>query len=55
MPSRPSGLPRFSAYVENLIRWGSHYNERDVIHLNITTAEKIEDGYRLVIIRSRAA
>lgn len=40
---------RFSAYVENLIRWGAHYNERDVIHLDITSQEKIEEGYRLVI------
>ena len=40
---------RFSAYVENLIRWGAHYNERDVIHLDITSQEKIEEGYRLVV------
>jgi len=42
---------RFSAYVENLTRLGLHYNEQDVIHLDITSPATTEDGYRLVTER----
>ena len=40
---------RFSAFVENLARLGMHYNERDVIHLDISSAATTEVGYRLAI------
>jgi len=40
---------RFSAYVENLTRLGLHYNEKDVIHLDIASPEAIEQGYRNVV------
>jgi LacI family transcriptional regulator len=44
---------RFSAYVENLTRWGGHYNEDDVIHLDTTSSSTIEAGYQRVIDRSK--
>jgi len=40
---------RFSAFVENLARLGMHYNERDIIHLDITSQATMDAGYRLVI------
>jgi len=40
---------RFSAYVENMTRLGLHYNEKDVLHLDITSRATMEEGYRLVI------
>jgi LacI family transcriptional regulator len=40
---------RLSAYVENLTRLGMRYNEKDVVHLDITSPAKIEEGYRLVV------
>ncbi len=40
---------RLSAYVENLTRLGLHYNEKDVIHLDITSSATMDEGYRLVI------
>jgi DNA-binding LacI/PurR family transcriptional regulator len=36
---------RLSAYVENLLRLGLHFNERDIIHLDITTPETMAAGY----------
>ena len=40
---------RFSAYVENLTRSGVHYDEKDVIHLDITSPAAIEEGYGRVV------
>lgn len=40
---------RFSAYVENMTRLGLHYNEKDVIHLDITSAETMAEGYGRVV------
>jgi LacI family transcriptional regulator len=40
---------RFSAYVENLTRSGWHYNEKDVISLDLSSPATIEEGYNLVI------
>lgn len=42
---------RFSAYVENLARQGLHYNEQDVIHLDITSPATTDEGYRMVVDR----
>jgi LacI family transcriptional regulator len=39
---------RLSAYVENLMRLGMHFNERDVIHLDITSSATMDEGYRRV-------
>ena len=39
---------RFSAYVECLTRMGLHYVEKDVIHLDISSAETMNVGYSLV-------
>ena len=44
---------RFSAYVENLTRWGGHYNERDVIHLDMTSSATIDEGYKQVVNQIR--
>ena len=40
---------RISAYFENLARLGVPYHDKDVIHLDISTPETTEEGYRLVI------
>jgi DNA-binding LacI/PurR family transcriptional regulator len=44
---------RLSAYLENLIGLGLHYNERDVIHLDISTPEATEEGYRRAVEQMR--
>jgi len=42
---------RFSAYVENLARFGLHYKEEDVIHLDITSPKTMSAGYQNVVDR----
>jgi len=39
---------RLGAYLENLMRLGFPYHEKDVIHLDITSQASAEKGYRLV-------
>jgi len=40
---------RFSAFVENLARFGLPYNEADIIHLDIASPATIEAGYSQVV------
>jgi len=42
---------RFSAYVEKLTRLGLPYIPEDIIHLDISTPQTIEEGYRLATNR----
>jgi DNA-binding LacI/PurR family transcriptional regulator len=42
---------RFSAYVENLIRSGFHYNEQDVITLDINAPELVDATYDRAVER----
>jgi len=42
---------RFSAYVEKLTRLGLPYIPQDIIHLDISSPETIDEGYRLVVNR----
>ncbi len=44
---------RLSSYVENLLRLGIHFNERDIIHLDITSPESTNDGYTRAVEQIR--
>jgi LacI family transcriptional regulator len=44
---------RLSAYVENQLRLGLHFNERDIIHLDITTPQTTAAGYDHAVAQMR--
>lgn len=44
---------RLSAYVENLLRLNLHFNERDIIHLDISTPESTAEGYDRAVAQMR--
>ncbi len=45
---------RLSAYIENLIKRGMPFNERDIIHLDPTSPATIKEGYRQAVEQIRA-
>jgi DNA-binding LacI/PurR family transcriptional regulator len=44
---------RLSAYVENLLRLGHRFNERDVIHLDISSPAAEQEGYNRAVEQMR--